>query len=195
MSSERASLLKRLLVVLVCMIVAGGVAAGVTFAVIDLTSKRPAAVIKAAFDADALTYRDGRIQLYFDVARNRDCATTTTRWLWTWVDYKDEKVRMFMPLGVSLTGVTDIGNEHYLLSIDVPKGVWDGEWYYYERSTIRCGGILSLLRDEVSEIPSIPIEIKGSKSDVPPDVKPSGPPKNTKIPLWKKAIIMDGKPL
>jgi hypothetical protein len=81
-----------------------------------------------------------------------------------------------MPLGVSLTGITDIGEQRYLLSLQVPAGVWDGDWYYYQRSSVKCGGFLSLLRDEVSEIPSIPVTIKGSKGVIPLDVERSLPP-------------------
>jgi hypothetical protein len=190
------SALRRSVLLILCVLLSGGVGVGVAFLAMDLLSKRPATVINSAFDANTLTYRDGRLQLYFDVSKQRDCATTTTRWLWTWVTYKGEQVRLFMPLGVSLTGITDIGTEHYLLSLAVPAGVWDGTWYYYERSTIRCGGFLSWLRDEVSEIPSIPIEIKGTKTALPVGVKPAPTaPSDKNIPLWKKAIIMGGKPL
>ena len=193
--SERASWLKRGLVLLLCVVVPCGLAVAITVAAIDVLQKRPATIIKAAFDANTVTFRDGRIQLYFDVEKHSDCATTSTRWLWTWVTYRGEQVRLYMPLGTALTGVTDIGKEHYLLSIEVPSGVWDGAWFYYERSTVRCGGILSLLRDEVSEIPPIPIQIQGSRSSLPAGVKPPIPPSDKNIPQWKKAIIMDGKPL
>jgi hypothetical protein len=197
MSEERVSRLKRVILLVFCVLIAGGVGVGVTFMAIDILSKRRATIINAAFDANTLTYRDGRLQLYFDVTRQRDCATTTTRWLWTWVTYKGERVRLFMPLGVSLTGVTDVGAEHYLLSLQVPNGVWDGTWYYYERSTIRCGGLLSWLRDEVSETQPIPIEIKGTKGAVPQGFKQAPPtaPSEKNLPAWRKAIINDGKPL
>jgi hypothetical protein len=197
MSEERASRLKRAILLVFCVLIAGGAGVGVTFMAIDILSRRPATVINAAFDANTITYRDGRLQLYFDVTKSRDCATTTTRWLWTWVTYRGEKVRLFMPLGVSLTGVTDLGAEHYMLSLEVPNGVWDGTWWYYERSTIKCGGLLSWLRDEVSETPPIPIEIKGTKGALPPGVKKvvPTPPSDKNVPAWRKAIISDGKPL
>lgn len=195
MTTERASFLRRAVVIVLCVLISGGIATGATFVAIDILGNRPAAVINSAIDANTVTYRDGRIQLYFDVARNRDCATTTTRWLWTWVTYKGDKMRIFMPLGVSLTGLTDIGNERYLLSLPVPSGVWDGTWFYYERSSISCGGMLSLLRDTVSEIPSIPIEIKGTKGALPPGVAVATPPSDKNVPQWRKNIIKDGKPL
>ena len=193
--SERASWLRRAIVLFVCVVVSGGLAVGVTLAAIDILQKRPATIINSAFDANTVTFCDGRLQLYFDVDKQSDCATTATRWLWTWVTYKGEQVRLFMPLGTALAGVTDIGKEHYLLSLEVPSGVWDGEWFYYERSTVRCGGVLSLLRDEVSEIPSIPIQIRGSSAKLPSGVRVPVAPSDKNIPLWKKAIIMDGKPL
>lgn len=176
MSDKGTLIVRRVLGLVLAILISGGLSALATFFITELLSSRPATIVKAAFDADTITFRDGRIQLYFDIEKKKDCATTTTRWLWTWVTYRGESVRLYMPLGVSLTGITDIGEQSYLLSLQVPAGVWDGDWYYYQRSSVKCGGFLSLLRDEVSEIPSIPVTIKGSKGIIPSDVQTSLPP-------------------
>lgn len=178
-------------------LIAAGIGAGASAMLLDFLDKRPATIVKALFDANSVTFRDGRIQLYFDVTKVRDCPTTTTRWLWTWVDYNGKEMRLFMPLGVSFAGVTDVGNDRYLLSLNVPKGVWDGTWYYYARDVVQCGGLLSLLRNQVTETQPIPITIRGTSESAPKGITPAKAPPKEKTPLdpYRRAIIMNGEPL
>jgi hypothetical protein len=190
------SVARRAVLLIIAILIAAGLGSVAALVCIAVFDKSPSQVVKAAFDADTLTYRDGRIQLYFDVDKKRDCPTTSTRWLWTWVTYKGEQVRLFMPLGVSLAGITDIGEQHYILSLEVPRDVWDGKWYYLARSEARCGGLLSLIRHDVTETPSIQITIQGARSGAPKGIIPTPHPiDNPNIPLWRKAIVLDGKPL
>jgi len=170
-----------------------GVGVGIGVIALDFLDRRPATIVKAAFNADDVTYRDGRMQLYFDVTKLRECPSTTTRWLWTWVDYKGEELRLFMPLGVSFAGVTDVGEDRYLMSIEVPRGVWDGTWYYLARDVTQCGGMLSLLRNQVTETPSIEIKIKGTKAQPPAGVTPSkSPPRVRGAPIPNRSLILNG---
>lgn len=209
--------IKRFMLYAVVLVAGAGVGAGVIAATMDFLDKRPATIVKAAFDANSVTYRDGRIQLYFWVTKVRDCPTTTTRWLWTWVNYNGQKMRLFMPLGVGFTGPTEVGTEPYLLSLQVPWGVWDGDWYFYARDTTSCGGLLSLLRNQVSEIPSIPIHIQGTSEQPPAGVVPALPPPppppppqgipepkaekatppraSKKLDPYRRSLIVNGEPL
>lgn len=176
-------------------LIACAIGAGASVMLLDFLDKRPVKIINAAFDANSITYRDGEIQLYFDVDKVRDCPTQVTRYLWTMVDYNGKQMRhvALLPGG----DPTDIGSEPFLLSLEVPKGVWDGTWYYQERDVSQCGGVLSLLRNQVSKTAPIPIIIKGTSESLPKGItRPKAPPK-TKVPVdpYRRSLTKDGEPL
>jgi hypothetical protein len=180
----------------VVFVIAGGVGALASYLSLELLDHEPATVIKAAFNADDVTYRDGSIQIFLDVNKLRECPTTTSRWIWTWVDYKGEEVPLYKSLGGGNLSEIDVGEQRFIRSIPVPRGVWDGTWYYLERYVAHCGGILSLFHNRDSEINGIPIIIKGRQEQPTRNVQPAkGPPKRPQVSDERKAIINGGKPL
>lgn len=186
--------MRRVLPFVVVFVIAGGVGALASYVALELVDHEPATIINAAFNADDITYRDGSIQIFLDVNKLRECPTTTSRWIWTYVDYKGELVKRYISLGSSDLSEVDIGEHRFIRAIPVPSGVWDGTWYYLERYVSHCG-ILSLFRNHVSEIKGIPITIMGRKEQPTKNVRPAPPPRRQPVSSERKAIINGGKPL
>lgn len=190
------SLIRRVVPFAVVFVIAGGVGALASYLALELLDHEPATIINASFNADDITYRDGSIHIFLDVRKLRECPTTTSRWLWTWVNYKGEEVKLYMPLGGGDLSEIDVGEQRFIRSIPVPRGVWDGTWYYLERYINHCGGLLSLFHNRISEISGIPIQIEGRKEQPTKNVKPAPPPKKHQ-PLSQERInlINKGTPL
>ncbi len=111
-------------------------------------------------EVDASTVRDGHIDIYVDLDRLRDCPAETSRWLWTWVDYNGIRTKQFFPLASSATTMSDPGrDQHLILSLPLPAGVWAGEWYYWAKTVEHCALVPSLFRSPVRETADIPIRI------------------------------------
>lgn len=190
------SLARRVLPFAVVFVIAGGGGALASYVALELLNHEPATIINAAFNADDVTYRDGAIQIFLDVNKLRECPTTTSRWLWTYVDYKGQVVKRYVSLGGGNLSEVDIGEHQFIRAIPVPSGVWDGTWYYLERYVSHCGGVLSFFRDHVSEIKGIQIQIQGRREQPTKSVRPApAPRKHEPLTPERKAIINQGTPL
>ncbi len=117
-------------------------------------------IIHEEREVNASTVRDGHIDIYIDLDRLRDCPAETSRWLWTWVDYNGIRTKQFFPLASSATTMSDPGrDQHLILSLPLPAGVWAGEWYYWAKTVEHCALVPSLFRSPVRETADIPIRI------------------------------------
>lgn len=149
-----------------------------------LDAAQPVVKINTVFDANSITYRDGRIQLYFSVKYLRQCPSETTRWFTTMVNYRGKSTELKMPLGITWGQPGDVGDQTFLLSLEVPYGVWDGTWYYEDRTVYQCGGGLDwFLPAQIQDIGPIPVPVQGTggtppkgftvvKGPPPPEKKP-----------------------
>jgi hypothetical protein len=96
-------------------------------------------VVKAAYQLNGVVHRDGRLDLVWTIDRVRDCASQSTRWLWTWVEQDGVRMKQFFPLVSSNAVVTGEGlNQRYVLSLPLPPGVWAGDWFYFARTVEYC---------------------------------------------------------
>ena len=106
------------------------------------------------------TVSNGRIDIFFDLDRTRDCPAETSRWLWTWVDHGGEKIKQFFPLPNSTTTLSDQGrNQHFVLSLPLPVGIWPGHWFYWAKTVEHCSLVPSLIRSTIRETVNVPITI------------------------------------
>ncbi len=117
-------------------------------------------VMHEEHEVDGRAPRNGHLDLYVDMDRNRDCPSETSRWLWTWVDHEGERLKQFYPLVNTSTTISDLGhNQHFILSIPIPPGVWTGQWYYWSKTVEHCSLLPSLFRSPVRETSDIPVRI------------------------------------
>ncbi len=117
-------------------------------------------VVHEVHEIDGIAPRNGHLELYVDMDRNRDCPAETSRWLWTWVDHDGERIKQFYPLVNTTTTLSDIGrNQRFILSIPVPPGVWPGEWFYWSKTIEHCSFLPSFFRSVIRESSDIPVRI------------------------------------
>ena len=131
------------------------------FAMIMWSNRNDPVVIHEAQEVDGVASRTGHIDLVFGFDRVRDCPSETTRWLWTWTDYHGERIKQFYPLLSTTATMTDIGrNQHFILTIPVPPGVWPGQWFYWSKTIEHCTLFPSLFQARIRESSDIPIQIR-----------------------------------
>ncbi|WP_158746094.1 hypothetical protein [Acidisphaera sp. L21] len=117
-------------------------------------------VIHEAQEVDGVATRNGHIDLYFEFDRTRDCPTDTSRWLWTWVDHNGTRIKQFYPLLNTTTTLTDVGrDQRFILTIPIPPGVWQGQWYYWSKTVDHCSLLAGLFQSRIRESNDIPIQI------------------------------------
>ena len=117
-------------------------------------------IVHEAHEIDGTAPRHGHLDFYIDMDRNRDCPSETTRWLWTWVDHNGEQVKQFYPLLNTTTTLSELGrNQHFILSIPVPPGIWPGQWFYWSKTVEHCSVWPSLFRSTIRESSDIPVRI------------------------------------
>ena len=103
---------------------------------------------------------NGHIDLYLDLDRVRGCPAETSRWLWTWVENGEDRIKLFYPLTNSATTLTDVGSgQKLILSVPVPRGIWPGQWFYRSKSVEHCSFLQDLFHSTVRESRDIPIRI------------------------------------
>lgn len=137
----------------------GGV---VLFVLLTVLDRRPPGQIRQMFDANTITYRDGRLQFYCSVDRTRQCSSDVARWLWTKVKYNGQDVELRMPLDSTPMDPARTGPQTYLLSLPLPDGIWDGQWYYRATSVSTCG-VFGWLHPVWSSTGDVPVTIKGTR--------------------------------
>ena len=153
----------------------GGVLIGgvVGFSLLLWSSRTAPLIIRSVYELDGVVAQGGHLDIVFDIDRLRDCPSETSRWLWTWVDQDGRRMRQFFPLVSTPTAITDAGlDQHFILSVPLPAGIWPGEWFYISRTIEHCPLLPSLFRPYIHESPDIPIHIEGGKygqSVLPPD--------------------------
>ncbi len=119
-------------------------------------------VIHEVHEVDGAAPRNGHLDIYVDMDRNRDCPSETSRWLWTWVDHNGERIKQFYPLVNTATTLSDLGrNQRFILSIAVPPGIWPGNWFYWSKTVEHCPFLPSLFRSTIRESSDIPVHITG----------------------------------
>lgn len=131
------------------------------YVLIVWSNRNSAVIIRDERELDGSTTRNGSLDIYVELDRSRDCPAETSRWLWTWVEHNGERIKQFYPLANSATTITDTGlDQHFILSIPIPPGVWPGEWFYWSKTTEHCSFLPSLFRPQVRESVDIPVRIR-----------------------------------
>jgi hypothetical protein len=130
-----------------------------------------------------VTYAGGRIQIYQNIANQRGCPATVSRWLWTYVTYNHKTVPYLTPITGPLDGVGGMGATatDFILSFPVPTDVFNGTWYYLAILKYQCGRLLpQLVAPIVSYIglnPRIPVIINDQRAPLPRNMQQGyGPP-------------------
>lgn len=177
------------------------VGAGIGAISLEAFDRRPPTVIKQLFDANSITYRDGRIQLFYRVQNFKQCQTYSTRWLWTWVNYNGAQVEIRMPLSGSSSSAKEKGDHSYLLSLPLPEGVWDGDWYLRSYTIYYCG-IFGWAFPYYIDSGNIPVKIQGTEMDhMRPNVSPGKRPRSHIVihgggnPVAETPEVRSGNPL
>ena len=117
-------------------------------------------VVREVHELDGVAPLKGHLDFYVNLDRNRDCPSETSRWLWTWVDHNGEKIKQFYPLLNTATTLTDFGrDQHFILSIPVPPGIWPGQWFYFSKTVEHCSILPSLFRSAIRESSDVPVRI------------------------------------
>ena len=134
-------------------------------ALIISTNRNSPVVVHEERGLNAIAVRNGHLDLYIDLDRVRDCPSETSRWLWTWTERDGERIKQFYPLINTTTTLSDIGrDQHFILSIPVPPGIWAGDWFYLSKTFEHCSMLPHFFRNPVRESSSIPVRIT---SEVP----------------------------
>ena len=119
-------------------------------------------VVHETHEIEASTPRNGHLDLYIELDRNRDCPAETSRWLWTWVEHNGERIKQFYPLVNTTTTLSDVGHDQrFILSVPIPQGVWPGQWFYWSKTVEHCSILPSLFTSNVRESSDIPVRISG----------------------------------
>lgn len=126
-------------------------------------------IIQMAIDADTITYKDGNIQMYYKIMHIRRCTPSSSRYLWTYVNYQGRKLPLRIPMQNATASDPKIGTDEFLLSMPMPPGVFDGQWYFRSITSFTCGISDFFHTERQTDTGNIPIWIKG----VTPDHKPS----------------------
>ena len=126
----------------------------------------PPVTIREAREIDGVPFRGGRLDLLQTIDRTRDCAVSTSRYLWRWIDVDGEQIRQFVPLETSSSASTPIGeSKRVMLSLALPYDLPEGEWFYWSRSTSYCSGPFNITRPVVHQTPNVPVRITGHRND------------------------------
>lgn len=153
----------------------GSAAGFLIFLFLTVLDLRPPNEVLQTFDANTITYRDGRLQFLYSVKKSEPCRHWTDRWLWTYVTFNGKKLQLRMPLDSTPEQSLELGTTTYLLSLPLPDGVWDGQWYY-ESSTVSECGLFGWLHPIWINSGDIPVTIKGTSQNAPqPDTSSGGP--------------------
>ena len=119
-------------------------------------------VVHEVHELDGSAPRNGHLDLYVDLDRTRDCPSETSRWLWTWVEHDGQRLKQFYPLVNTTTTLSDLGHDqHFILSIPVPPGVWPGEWFYCSKTIEHSPLLPNLIHSMIRESLDIPVHITG----------------------------------
>ena len=117
-------------------------------------------VLHEAYEIDGRAPRNGNLQIYVNLDRNRDCPSETSRWLWTWVDYDGERIKQFYPLLNTTTSLSELGrDQRFILTVPIPQGIAPGQWYYWSKTVEHCSFLPSLFRPTILESSDIPVQI------------------------------------
>jgi len=138
---------------------------GLGFFLLVWTGQRPPVIVHSAYALNGVAARGGHLDIFFELDRQRDCPTETSRWLWTWVDHDGVKVKQFFPLTNTSTTVTDAGeNQEFILSLPLPAGLWEGTWFYWAKTVEHCRFLPVLFRSPIRETPDIAVQITDTNS-------------------------------
>ena len=124
------------------------------------TNRYAPVIVHEEHELGTSSVRSGHVDIYIDLDRMRDCPAETSRWLWTWVDHQGERTKQFFPLANSPTSLSDPGrDQHLILSLPLPAGVWPGQWFYWAKTVEHCSLVPSLFRSPVRESADVPVTI------------------------------------
>jgi hypothetical protein len=69
-------------------------------------------------------------------------------------------MKQYFPLTSSNTTITNTGRgQHFILSLQLPPGLWAGEWYYFAKTVEHCSLLPALSHVKILETPQIPVQI------------------------------------
>jgi hypothetical protein len=117
-------------------------------------------------------YIGRRINIIYDAHRNANCETHTARYLWTWYQTPDgERLRLYVPLESSDVSILSAGQtEKIIISFEQPRGLWDGEWWFWSKSINDCKLFHFFdLTVETLVLDQVPLKIQGTPPSVAAD--------------------------
>jgi hypothetical protein len=124
------------------------------------SSRTSPVVINSVYELKAGASHGGHIDIIFDIDRLRECPSETSRWLWTWVDRDGVRMRQYFPMPDTSANVTALGkNQHFILSLPLPVGIWPGDWFYFAKTIEHCSFLSSIFPPRTLVTPEIPIRI------------------------------------
>jgi hypothetical protein len=169
---------RRLLAMLVgCAI---GLAAGLSVGLGALlfVLHQPAIEVQSLQENDGVAVRGGTIDLVATVDRTRLCESSSSRYLWRWIDWKGKRIRQFVPISApSGSPAVDVGESQFMLSLPVPPGVEDGSWFYRSNTADHCPWLPHFITG-ASERQSadVPVKVVDGKLVLPPAPTPPASP-------------------
>ena len=118
-------------------------------------------VLHETYEIDGRATRNGHLEIYVNLDRNRDCPSETSRWLWNWVDHDGERVKQFYPLLNTTTSLSELGkDQRFILNLPIPPGIQPGSWYYWSKTVEHCPFLPGFFYPTILESSDIPVQIK-----------------------------------
>ncbi len=130
------------------------------YALILWSNRNAPVIVHDEHEIEGDVSSSGHIDIYVGLDRLRDCPAETSRWLWTWVNHDGMRIKQFFPLFSSSIALTDVGrDQHFILTVPVPRGVWPGHWFYWSKTIEHCSLFPAMFRSPIRESADIPIRI------------------------------------
>lgn len=126
---------------------------------VGLVQAPPTSLISVS-ELDGVVAAGGRLELVFDVRRNRVCPATVERQLWQWRTVGDETLRYIVPLPSLGMANSPPDQNKSIVSIEIPQGLRPGTWYYTSRSFFHCSPVSWLFGGSPTKSPDVRVDIK-----------------------------------
>lgn len=113
--------------------------------------------------SNLLSYEPGRLNILEDRTRRGSCVVLTARWLGTYTKLSTgEVLPKYVPIdATSAVPLLDEGeHRRYILSLPMPDGLYDGDWFYFSRTSRDCPSIKFVETISTTKTSDIPVRIR-----------------------------------
>ncbi len=138
-------------------------------------------------DADAVTFRGGRLEIYVKKEQHYTCDRRVDQGLRRYEVRNGKRELIIVPLQSPPKALVPPGLDHYINSLDIPENIGIGTWGYVLRATWSCPLTPWFLQPSPIETKDVPVVIEDPKtvSSARVVVEPPGPLTIIPVPVSK----------